>query len=145
MHLIISRLITDAHYLYTVTVHYTNNIKCHLKEAPALQVTTHSSKSRDPSLAISFCILQKTIESYVEKRMGNTFGPPSGKKMMVFVDDVNLPEINEWGDQVTNEMLRQTMDMKGFYSLEKPGEFVTVVDVQFMAAMGQPGIKYKII
>ena len=142
MHLIISRLITDAHYLCTVTAHYTNNVKCHLKEAPLLQVTTHSSKCGDPSLAFSFCILQKTIESYVEKRMGNTFGPPSGKKMMVFIDDVNLPEINEWGDQITNEVLRQTMDMKGFYSLEKPGEFVTIIDVQFMAAMGQPGIKY---
>ncbi|XP_066590394.1 dynein axonemal heavy chain 5 [Prorops nasuta] len=82
---------------------------------------------------------QKTVESYIEKRMGNTFGPPAGKKMMIFVDDINLPQINEWGDQVTNEIVRQTMDMKGFYSLEKPGDFTTIVDVTFFGAMCHPG------
>jgi dynein heavy chain len=33
----------------------------------------------------------------------------SGKRMTIFVDDVNLPEINEWGDQVTNEFFRSVV------------------------------------
>ena len=84
-------------------------------------------------------IFQKSVEAYVDKRMGNTFGPPAGKKLSMFIDDVNLPEINEWGDQCTNEFYRSMIEMKGYYSLEKPGDFSNLVDIQYLGAMIHPG------
>ncbi|CCW70907.1 unnamed protein product [Phytomonas sp. Hart1] len=79
-----------------------------------------------------------TLEDMTEKKMGNTYGPKNCDGMTVFIDDINMPEINEWGDQITNEIVRQVIELNQVYDLSKPGVYKLLKGMDFMAAMSHP-------
>ena len=82
--------------------------------------------------------VQEIIEGVVEKRTKGVFVPIGGKKLMCFIDDLNMPAKQEYGDQPPLELLRQWMEYGVWYDREKQ----TVKSIQGMstvAAMGPPG------
>lgn len=78
------------------------------------------------------------FEDKLDKRRKNLLGPPSGKRMLMLVDDLNMPAKEVYGAQPPIELLRQVIDNGGYYDCKKLF-FKNVVETQFIAACAPPG------
>jgi dynein heavy chain len=72
-------------------------------------------------------------------RRRGIYGPPLGKVFLFFIDDLNMPALETYGSQPPIELIRQYMDFKGWYDRKVVGEFRSLVDINFVCAMGPPG------
>jgi dynein heavy chain, axonemal len=68
-----------------------------LKFDPAVQLF----KRINFSSATSPGLFQASIEQECDNKMGKEYGPPQNKLLAIFVDDLSMPFVNKWGDQVT--------------------------------------------
>lgn len=73
--------------------------------------------------------LQDGIESRLEKRTKAHFAPAGGRKMIVFLDDLNMPVKETYGSQPPLELLRQWVGYGFWYDrLKQSRKYVEVIN-----------------
>jgi len=77
--------------------------------------------------------LQFIMEQPLTK-IGKQFAPPGNKRLVFFIDDLNMPEVDIYGTQSPNTLLRQHIDYGHFYDRQKL-TLKDVVNCQYVACM----------
>jgi len=73
--------------------------------------------------------VQRDIESVLQKRTREIYGPSPGKRLIVFIDDMNMPIIDTYGTQQPIALLKLLFERGGFYDRERDLNWKYVKDI----------------
>lgn len=79
-------------------------------------------------------VLQQLLERPLEKKSGRVFGPAGNRRMIYFVDDLNMPEVDTYGTVQPHTLVRQFMDYQHWYDRSKLS-LKDIANCQFVACM----------
>ena len=88
--------------------------------------------------------LQFMLEQPLEKKTGSIFGPPGNKRLVYFIDDINMSTPDKYGTQPPIALMRQQIDYGGFYDLKKLS-LKKLENVQYAATMNPTSGSFAII
>ncbi|XP_044147930.1 LOW QUALITY PROTEIN: dynein axonemal heavy chain 14 [Bufo gargarizans] len=94
----------------------------------SVQLGPHTSAAR----------IQGQILSKLVKKGRDTLGAPRSKQVAIFIDDLNMPNPEEYGSQPPLEMMRQFLELGGFYDT-KSLTWKDIQDTTVIAACAPPG------
>ncbi|CAL4076496.1 unnamed protein product, partial [Meganyctiphanes norvegica] len=79
--------------------------------------------------------VQELVMSGLDKRKKGVYGPPVGKRCVLFIDDLNLPQPDTHGSHPPLELLRQLLDHATWYDIKKEVEPIKLEEMQLVTTM----------
>lgn len=88
---------------------------------------------------------QDVIEENIDKKSLKSYGPKVlGKKMILFIDDLNMPVIDKYGTQQPNALLKFLVEKNQLYQRGGDLELRDIVDVQYVGCISPPNGNNKV-
>jgi dynein heavy chain, axonemal len=88
-------------------------------------------------------VLLNTMSIPLVKKTGTNFGPPGQARLVYFVDDINLPEVDPYDTQSAIALLRQYMEYEHVYDLAKLN-MKNISNTQVVACMNPTAGSFEI-
>lgn len=79
-------------------------------------------------------MLQRVLEKPLEKKAGRNYGPPGSKRLIYFIDDMNMPEVDKYFTVQPHTLIRQHMDYSHWYDRVKLS-IREISNTQYVACM----------
>ena len=87
--------------------------------------------------------LQIILEGPLEKKSGVRFGPTGSKRLVYFIDDMNMPFVDKYDTQSAIELVRQSVDYRGWFDKIKI-LLKEIINSQYVACMNPTAGSFNI-
>ncbi|KAG7460463.1 dynein heavy chain 11, axonemal-like isoform X1, partial [Solea senegalensis] len=91
----------------------------------------------------SSLMLQGILEQPLEKRAGRSYSPVGNKKLVYFLDDMNLPAVDSFGTVQPHTLIRQHLDYGHWYNRQKL-TLKEIHNTQYVACMNPTAGSFNI-
>uniref|UniRef100_A0A8C3V2Y5 Dynein axonemal heavy chain 17 n=1 Tax=Catharus ustulatus TaxID=91951 RepID=A0A8C3V2Y5_CATUS len=79
-------------------------------------------------------MLQDALEKPLDKKAGRNYGPPGSKRLVYFMDDLNMARVDAYGTAQPHTLLRQHLDYGHWYDRSRLS-LKEISNVQFVSCM----------
>ncbi|TMS10512.1 Dynein heavy chain 11, axonemal [Larimichthys crocea] len=88
-------------------------------------------------------MLQVILEQPLEKRAGRSYSPVGNRRMVYFIDDMNMPAVDSYGTVQPHTLIRQHLDYQHWYDRQKL-TLKEIHNTQYVACMNPTAGSFNI-